>query len=95
MKAHIKNAHEHDGKRPRPFLCQICGKSFKTAAGVKSHTDLVHMEESSEKFRCDICDRNYKTEAILRFHMKLSHESTPVDCSICGKSIRNKVALTR
>lgn len=95
VKNHLRTAHSEKEKIPRIFLCQVCGKSFKTASGVTAHTNYVHMHENVEQVRCEICKRYYKTKQGLKNHIILSHQSTPQNCSICGKTAPNPTALTR
>ncbi|XP_073984677.1 juxtaposed with another zinc finger protein 1 [Rhodnius prolixus] len=41
IKYHSKNGHKNEGKIRKGFKC-YCGKSYKTNAGLKNHTALMH-----------------------------------------------------
>ncbi|KPI99997.1 PREDICTED: juxtaposed with another zinc finger protein 1-like [Papilio xuthus] len=45
IKYHSKNGHKKDGKVKKAYKCQ-CGKSYKTAQGLKSHTITQHIVTS-------------------------------------------------
>ncbi|KAJ2947400.1 hypothetical protein O0L34_g17177 [Tuta absoluta] len=46
IKYHSKNGHKKDGKIKKAYKCQ-CGKSYKTAQGLKSHAITHHIVASS------------------------------------------------
>jgi len=74
----------------RPFLCNECGKCFKTNRNLKMHSQL-HKEKSltPEKIQsienskeincskggtCDICNKGFTTKRFLRHHTETVHK---------------------
>lgn len=98
LKAHLTRIHNSDKDTElRSFLCQTCGKSFKTLGAVNAHAKIVHKDPSEKValFQCHICDRKYQSTNSLRFHIRLSHESKPQKCQHCGKLSSSPAALLR
>lgn len=95
IRNHRKTSHLGKDKTPPLYLCQVCGKSFKSASGVTAHNILVHVNKNAENVRCEICKRSYKNKYGLKNHIILSHESTPQNCPTCGKTSQNPTALAR
>ena len=52
------------------FVCEKCGKKFKSSWNRNYHLKQVHSEV---RFPCDTCGKSYKMESSLRSHMKNKH----------------------
>ena len=63
------------------FICEHCGKSFKSQGGKHYHIDNVHMKSTAE---CHICFKSC-TKTTLSAHMAIHKPKTP--CKICGKMV--------
>ena len=50
---HISSVHNGE----RPFLCTLCGTSFKQSSNLKNHIATVH--EKKRPFQCNYCEKAY------------------------------------
>ena len=46
-------------------VCDLCGKSFKTSTGLRSHTRNIH---STPDNKCKVCNKLYTSKNNLRAH---------------------------
>ncbi|XP_049819972.1 zinc finger protein 83 isoform X4 [Aethina tumida] len=83
LKLHYKD--EHKGKRLRASKfsnelhpCDICGKTFKSLAGVKDHIETHNMY-----FHCDNCNNSYKKLADYIVHLRTHSEEGVFRCLVC------------
>lgn len=63
VRKHINAVHH----RIRKHACNICGKSFAAASGLKHHL-TVHSDQRS--FTCKQCNKSFRQESSLRRHMQ-------------------------
>ncbi|XP_017040078.2 zinc finger protein 184 [Drosophila ficusphila] len=82
LKRHIDAVH----KQIKPYICDICGKSFNYVTGLKDHK-LVHTEECP--FECSVCQRRFKNKARLNIHLD-THSDKGYDCTICGVKLKTR-----
>lgn len=66
LKYHIQKVHEKKFK----FFCEICGKGFLFASGLKNHA-AAHSTERNEI--CKFCGAAYVYNRVLQEHMKNHH----------------------
>lgn len=83
LKRHLK-IHENTSS----FLCEECGKSYKSRDGLDYHRALHHNQEQSNPpsvFSCTECDKTFSTGIQLKTHLKNSHfrAKSIFTCSIC------------
>lgn len=70
--------------RSKPYICEVCNKSFAEPAKLELHYKTNHVEE--RPFQCTVCDKSFFTKWKLQRHM-LSHlEIKPHSCPACSKS---------
>ncbi|XP_013416985.1 putative mediator of RNA polymerase II transcription subunit 26 [Lingula anatina] len=84
---HIKDVHTNQ----RPFLCDLCGTSFKRADALRQHR-VIHMEKKSRifRFKCSTCDKPFRSRAHLAEHMAMHTSIRSFLCEICGASFKTK-----
>lgn len=101
LKAHLRVVHNHlkvtntKDDTPAefvPYICDICGKSFKSSVYLRSH-EVVHSEKRD--FFCEICGWQGKRHMNLKSHMQHMHSDRggPVNCDICGKQLADADAV--
>jgi len=91
-KATLTNHLKTCGVEERPFVCPICGKSFKTDLGVNQHVKITHME-SGDVIKCEHCGKTYKTKQSYEKHYHAEHEGFRIPCDICGNKFKCKAHL--
>ena len=55
------------------FTCQMCGKSFKKNAHVKTHIENVH---DGAQVQCGVCNKVLKNRETLITHSRVQHGLT-------------------
>ncbi|XP_054276999.1 zinc finger protein 267-like isoform X3 [Macrosteles quadrilineatus] len=70
-----------------PVICEICGKSYKSARILKEHM-LLHSEDKN--FVCQICGAAFKLKVALRKHSRVHSDESKYSCEKCGKGFRWK-----
>lgn len=85
VQAHIRAIHIGD----RPFICDMCGKSFGTKGALKEH-QITHSEE--RPFQCSYCPKKFKNLPRLKTHEDI-HNDTMYVCPHCGLQLNTKRTL--
>ncbi|CAL4208875.1 unnamed protein product, partial [Meganyctiphanes norvegica] len=75
-----------------PFVCHICGKSFKKLQELTRH-HRIHTQEKNHK--CDLCGAGFPLKSALDKHVLVHTGERPFKCDICLKSFRQSAALVR
>jgi len=81
---YYEHRNVHIGE-PNPYLCQICGKTFRTAK-----LRGAHFNENHSKFRCEKCLKEYSSDVKLNMHFKHCRYGELLQCKICNKTFANK-----
>jgi hypothetical protein len=66
---HVERVHE--GKRP--FVCELCGASYKYKHALKDH-EKKHKEKIEKPFKCEICSTTFGRACHLGNHIAKIHE---------------------
>lgn len=80
-----KHMKIHSDKKD--FICDECGKGFRTKACLSKHLQR-HSDE--RPFSCYICNRAFKVKVALRKHVALHSEYRPFSCEMCGQKFSSK-----
>ncbi|KAF7273587.1 hypothetical protein GWI33_013695 [Rhynchophorus ferrugineus] len=84
--------------KEKPFLCSVCGKSFKQWSQLKNH-EVIHrapeeLPSWSKVKKCDMCQRFFANSKCLKVHVQAVHEKfKPFICNICGHKTTRKAML--
>ncbi|XP_058465066.1 gastrula zinc finger protein XlCGF8.2DB-like isoform X1 [Malaya genurostris] len=70
---------------PNKFRCDVCGKSYRQAASLRSH-QLNHNRE--KPFSCTICGHATTQRSGLKKHMLTHSDAKSYVCDLCGEHFR-------
>nr|XP_054590886.1 zinc finger protein 37 isoform X1 [Nothobranchius furzeri] len=76
----------------KPFLCKICGKSFRHNS-IFIHHMRTHTGE--KPFPCVTCGKRFSQKSNLTKHMRTHTGEKPYSCKKCGKCFSQKSNLTK
>ncbi|GAB6030445.1 hypothetical protein CHUAL_007315 [Chamberlinius hualienensis] len=82
------NMHRRIHSDDRPFLCDTCGKGFKTSKQLRNHR-VIHLDKRKHRNlrsgECEICHRRFSDRRMLRVHNDTVHSKLrPYLCNFCG-----------
>jgi len=72
--------------KKRPFMCEVCGKTFLKKSQFGKHLKQIHM--GAMPFKCDLCGNCFKHNYLLKKHQANLHKGKKrLYCKVCRKSI--------
>ncbi|KAB0796827.1 hypothetical protein PPYR_10888 [Photinus pyralis] len=83
----------------KPFLCNVCGKSFKLHTELRNHHFVLHKDvesvpEWAVQQQCDTCKKFFANPKSLKKHIQSVHDQyKPFICNICGHKTARKAML--
>lgn len=96
----LMRKHTKANKRPThkgQFLCDTCGKEFKSYHPLIAHVRLLHSVDERPTFECYMCRRTFSSKYRLKDHMSvhMTTETATYTCGICHKVLPRKNSLRR
>nr|XP_026484170.1 zinc finger protein 891-like [Vanessa tameamea] len=78
VQGHINKNH----LKTRPYICQMCFKSFFHKKNLKEH---IESHEQDHNEMCEVCGKRFLHKKNLVEHLKLHSGDRPYECEICSK----------
>ncbi|XP_077570054.1 uncharacterized protein LOC144194704 [Stigmatopora nigra] len=76
----------------KPFVCQICNKSFFTKRDVETH---IRVHTGERPFGCHLCEKRFMRRMELNIHMRWHRGEKRHWCPYCGKGFLDQNNLKR
>ena len=92
LKSHRHDVHD----KLKPFECTICMAKFSRQPHLAEHVANVH--EGKKEFKCPEtdCNKSFGYKGKLKVHIRTVHLKLRLHkCTICDKSYKEKVTLTK
>ncbi|XP_068625837.1 zinc finger protein 493-like [Battus philenor] len=82
--------HEASHEGPKPYLCTLCGKSYK-----KRETMMYHRKHhtAEKEFTCDICSKSFPSSRKLEKHIathRIDQYVVRYECPVCAHMFNTK-----
>ncbi|KAK3860521.1 hypothetical protein Pcinc_033440 [Petrolisthes cinctipes] len=78
----------------RPFLCNVCGMTFKQKKRLRVHHRAVHLRD--KRFVCNVCGSSHINNWNLQTHMTTHTQMDAMChnmCDQCGSMFRGRAGL--
>lgn len=77
------------------YLCETCGKHFKTAWSLKNHEKMHNGVHTLHHYQCQHCNKKFIHKSQVDQHMLKHTGLKPYTCPKCDKSYSQKGSLTQ
>ncbi|CAH0554616.1 unnamed protein product [Brassicogethes aeneus] len=74
----------------KPWICDICGSSFKKKSDVVSHCEG---HSTVRKYTCPYCGKTFKRRTVLVKHVRIHTNPGESMCELCGRAFNHKATL--
>jgi uncharacterized Zn-finger protein len=78
-----------DAVADKPFVCDICGQSYKYQMILTEHK-----KTHTKIYKCEICKKAYSHNSNLAIHKRVHTGEKPYKCGICKKAFISSGALS-
>ncbi len=76
----LLNKHLVVHSEERPYVCDECGRSYKTSADLRFHKE----RHTDNEISCELCDKKFKAQRFYRKHYLYKHRFN-FECHLCHK----------
>ncbi|XP_070203722.1 gastrula zinc finger protein XlCGF57.1-like [Littorina saxatilis] len=90
FKIHMRGQHSAE-PRPRPHVCELCGKTFVFKGVLEQHKQYMHVKD--KVFQCHLCPKFFYRRQGLARHVRTHSGQRPWVCGQCGQGFTVKYNL--
>nr|XP_019597395.1 PREDICTED: zinc finger protein 142 isoform X2 [Rhinolophus sinicus] len=88
LRVHQETRH----REARAFMCEQCGKAFKTRFLLRTH---LRKHSEAKPYVCNVCHRAFRWAAGLRHHALTHTDRHPFFCRLCSYKAKQKFQVVK
>ncbi|KAM4836486.1 zinc finger protein 142 isoform 1-T1 [Thomomys bottae] len=88
LRVHQETRH----REARTFMCEQCGKAFKTRFLLRTH---LRKHSEAKPYVCNVCHRAFRWAAGLRHHALTHTDRHPFFCRLCSYKAKQKFQVVK